>query len=99
MTQPGKLSWKPSGESPSSNRGYLTSLIAQGDPQRVVFVYVLGMALLIMGGLYSIWRMTVLSAFQARAWEYMKERDARWEKVASDQAELTREILRRLPPK
>jgi hypothetical protein len=95
--KPGKLLSKPGDESSSSNRGYLTSLIAQGDPQRVVFVYVLGMALLIMGGLYSIWRMSVLSAFQARAWEYMKERDARWEKVASDQAELSREILRRLP--
>ena len=88
---------KPGDESSSSNRGYLASLIAQGDPQRVVFVYVLGMALLIMGGLYSLWRMSVLSAFQAQAWEYMKERDARWQKHIDAQAELSREILRRLP--
>jgi hypothetical protein len=58
---------------------------------------VLGLALLIMGGLYSVWRMSVLSSFQAQAWAYMKERDERWEQHAREQAGLTREILRRLP--
>jgi hypothetical protein len=62
-------------------------------------VYIVGTVIVIMGGCYALWRMSVLSAFQAQAWEYMRERDERWEKHARDQVELTREILRRLPAK
>jgi hypothetical protein len=97
MTSPEKHWLRQGEESSSSKRFSLGSLLSLRDPQRVVFIYVIGIALLIMGGLYSIWRMSVLSAFQSQAWEYMKERDARWEKHAADQTELSREILRRLP--
>jgi hypothetical protein len=77
--------------------GSLENILSLRDPKRVVFLYVIGIALLIMGTLYSIWRMSLLSSFQAQAWEYMRERDQRWEQHARDQAELSREILRRLP--
>jgi hypothetical protein len=84
-------------ESPSLKPGSLENILSLRDPKRVVFLYVIGIALLIMGSLYSIWRMSLLSSFQAQAWEYMRERDQRWEQHARDQAELSREILRRLP--
>ena len=97
MTSQDPLWSRQDEESSSLKHSSLGSLLSLRDPQRVVFVYVVGIALVIMGGLYSLWRISILSSFQAQAWAYMRERDERWEKHARDQAELSREILRRLP--
>jgi hypothetical protein len=96
MMLPGKHWSRQNDGSTSLKRSSLENLMSLRDSQRVVFIYVVGISLVIISCLYSIWRMSVLGAFQAQAWEYMKERDARWEKVAADQSVLSHEILRRL---
>jgi hypothetical protein len=88
---------KPDDESLSLNRSSTRNLLAPDEYRRTIFVYVLGTVVVVLGGLYALWRMSVLSSFQAQAWAYMRERDERWEKHARDQSELAREILRRLP--
>ena len=103
MTAPEKPSLKQGGGSSSSNRGYLSHLlgipasIPASDARQTVFVYVVGMALLVLGGVYALWRISLLSEYLAANRAYVLERNARWEKHIQGQAEVTREILRRLP--
>jgi hypothetical protein len=55
------------------------------------------MGLLIFGGAYALWRIELLSNYLAANRRYVLERDAAWQKHIDAQAELSREILRRLP--
>jgi hypothetical protein len=55
------------------------------------------MTLVVLGGVYAVWRIELLSNYLAANRAYVLERDARWERYIQGQAEVTREILRRLP--
>jgi hypothetical protein len=52
---------------------------------------------IVAGGVYSLWRIELLSSYLTANRAYVLERDERWERHIQGQAEITREILRRLP--
>jgi hypothetical protein len=88
---------KQSGESMSSRASYLRDLFSLSDARQALFIYIVGMSLLIFGGIYALWRISLLSEYLSANRAYVLERDERWEKHIQGQAEVTREILRRLP--
>jgi hypothetical protein len=103
MTRPEPTLPPPDEGSLSSRRSYpilseLSDLLASKEARRSVFFYAFGLFLMVLGGLYAIWRISLLTQFQADAWAYMKARDERWDKYMDVQTKNTREILRRLPP-
>jgi hypothetical protein len=93
MMQPDEPSPRPSAKSPSWNRG----LLAASDSRLGIAVYVVAMALVVIGFVYAFWRIRLLDGYLVGNREYVLERDARWERHIQGQAEITREILRRLP--
>jgi hypothetical protein len=92
-----KPSLRPGDESTSSNRGFLRELLEPNEARQALFFYLVGTGLLIGGGIYSLWRISLLSAYMADNRAYVLARDARWEQHIQGQAEAVREILRRLP--
>jgi hypothetical protein len=90
---------KPNDESLSLKRNFLQGQPASSGTRQAIFVYVIGMALLVLGGVYAVWRIDLLSNYLAANRAYVLERDTRWERHIQGQAEVTREILRRLPRK
>jgi len=97
MTRHDRPWLKQEGESPSSRGSYLRDLLRLDDARRAILVYVVAMALVLIGGLYALWRIDLLSSYLAANRAYVLERDARWEEHIKGQADVTREILRRLP--
>jgi hypothetical protein len=85
------------GESSSLKRSSLRDLLGLEDARRAIVFYLVAMALVVIGGAYSLWRISMLSQFMADNRAYVLARDARWEKHIEGQAEISREILRRLP--
>lgn len=79
------------------NRNSLLDLVGSKEARRSVFWYAAGMILMLFGGLYALWRIELLSNYLAANRAYVLERDERWEKHIQGQADLSREILRRLP--
>lgn len=69
------------------------------DPEcrKIIFVYIVGIVLLFLGGLYPLWRINILSQFLIDYRHYIMSRDLRWEEHIKNQAAMTKEILRRLP--
>jgi hypothetical protein len=98
MTQPGKHSLTPSAESSNSNLSYLRDLLSLSETRKAIFIYLIGMGLLLLGGAYAVWRIDLLKRYLEANREYVLERDERWNQHIQGQAEATREILRRLPP-
>ena len=97
MTPPAKHSLTPGDEYSSSNRSYLRDLLSYPEARKAIFVYLVGMGLLLLGGAYAVWRIDLLKRYLEANREYVLQRDERWDKHIQGQAEATREILRRLP--
>jgi len=91
MISPERRSLEPGDESPNWNRNY------QNEFRRTLFIYAIGTALLLMGGLYSLWRIKILNDFLEANRAYVLDRDAQWNRYIDDQTKRTQEILRRLP--
>jgi hypothetical protein len=62
-----------------------------------IIMIVVATVCIVTGGVYSLWRIELLSNYLAANRAYVLERDERWERHIQGQAEITREILRRLP--
>lgn len=73
--------------------------LARSETRQAILVYVVGTALLLFGGIYSLWRVKLLSDYLAANRAYVQERDVRWDQYIDNQTKLTQEILRRLPRK
>jgi len=84
-------------ESSTSNHSFLRNLLQLDQTRRALVVYLVAMALIVFGGVYALWRIRLLTDYMAANRAYVLERDARWERHIQGQAEITREILRRLP--
>jgi len=87
----------PGDESSTSNHSFLRNVLRMDEARRALVVYFAAMALIVFGGVYALWRINLLSDYLAANRAYVLERDARWERHIQGQAEITREILRRLP--
>ncbi len=87
---------RQSDESTNSKRGFLRDLLEPAKAKQALVVYVAAAALIIFGGVYALWRISLLSEYLAANRAYVLERDERWERHIQGQAEITREILRRL---
>jgi hypothetical protein len=84
-------------ESTTLNPRLPRSILQLDDARRALVVYLVAMAMIIIGGGYALWRIRLLSDYLAANRAYVLERDAAWQKHIDAQAELSREILRRLP--
>jgi hypothetical protein len=84
-------------ESLSSNRSFLRDLFRLDEARRALVVYLVAMAMIVIGGAYALWRINLLSDYLAANRQYVLARDERWERHIQGQAEAVREILRRLP--
>lgn len=94
--QPAEHSMRPNGESANSNSNYFRDLLNLSETRKAIFIYVLGTGLLVLGGVYAIWRIDLLKRYLADNRSYVLERDARWERHIKGQAAITRLILERL---
>ncbi len=93
-----RLSLKQSDES-SNSKPSLLAMLSSSDARQTVFIYVVGLVLMLFGGVYAIWRIDLLSSYLQYNRHYVLERDQRWERHIQGQAEAVQEILRRLPQK
>jgi len=89
--------WPRQDEGSSTSKPSYRNLLQLDETRRALIVYLVAMALIVFGGVYALWRISLLSEYLAANRAYVLERDARWERHIQGQAEAVREILKRLP--